>query len=350
MEKQIHPQMRAALFAQATRQHIQTYAPIPVVPGGTLSFDIHKSRYLSNISLLVNGTVTVAHASATTYTPSVYNPYNLIRNISVNINNGFSPFRFSGVGGYLYNRIYRDAEGFERAPAAARGKNAVGLVSSVGGTANTFRFWLDLPIKLNPRDPVGLINVQNPQTTVNVTIDFNALSVLADPAAGFTFTSALTLTPIVETFTIPMVEDHQPDLSILKLVHEYSQAIPAAGEVTFKFPVGRTYRRIIFQVLTAAGLGMADSAIGNIQIALNEADVPYSISAHALASINQDAYRRVLEPGVYVLDFTDQGVPNMGGARDYVDTERLTEFWLRFSTNAAGSVNIWAETLAILLA
>ena len=67
-----------------------------------------------------------------------------------------------------------------------------------------------------------------------------------------------------------------------------------------------------------------------------------------LACENFEQYDGALPTGVYVFDFSDNGIRNMGNARDYIDTERMTEFWLKFTAGAAGTVKIFYETLSRL--
>ena len=55
------------------------------------------------------------------------------------------------------------------------------------------------------------------------------------------------------------------------------------------------------------------------------------------------------EKGVYIFDFSDNGIPNYGGTRDYIDSTKLTMFQVRFNSNKAGRVRIVSENLARLV-
>ena len=50
-----------------------------------------------------------------------------------------------------------------------------------------------------------------------------------------------------------------------------------------------------------------------------------------------------------IFDFSDNGIPNYGGTRDYIDTTKLTMFQLRFNSNKAGRCRIVSENLARLV-
>jgi hypothetical protein len=56
-------------------------------------------------------------------------------------------------------------------------------------------------------------------------------------------------------------------------------------------------------------------------------------------------YEAPLDAGAWILDFANMGAT---GSRDYIDTERLTEFWIKFTSDTAGSVRVFYETLSRL--
>lgn len=361
VNQKISPLDRARLFAQGTRQHWQELPPIAAAAGGVVSFTLPKVRLLSKIRLLVEGVVNLAHAADVAAPANTFAPYNLIRNIRCESNLGFTFFNLSGRDLFFYNLLKRDNECVypNVGPAAVAGTrprrqtflSVDGDTAANGGADNNMRIALDLPIALNERDPIGLILLQNEETLVTVTIEFNAIGALIDNAAGWTVTNAagLQVHPMVETFSIPAIKEAFPDISILKLVQSKSMVIGAQGLTSLALPVGLTYRKLAFFLESAAGAGTADAAItGDFELVFNQADTPYRIRPSILAGMNQELYGQPLPQGLWVFDFTNQGIPNLSGARDYIDTERMTEFWLRFNAPAAGRVTAIAETLAKL--
>ena len=202
---------------------------------------------------------------------------------------------------------------------------------------------------LNDRDPVGLIMVQNQEIVVTVTLDMGTL------ASMFTTTSvtisdvAINVTPLIATYSIPAAIEAIPDISVLKLVTEQNFNIPSVGApFLVKLPVGLTYRKMLLNFETAAGAAMTDAEIGNISISFNQADTPYVISAATLRYMNTKQFRGKLPDGVLAFDLSYQGIANLGGARDYIDTERLTEFWIQSTPSVVGNLQIVSETLARL--
>jgi len=339
--KQLTPAERMSLFQQNTRQHLKPLPAQPALPMTTRSFELVKTRLTSRVMLLVSGTVRVAHPTLTTIPLAQYSPATFIRNIRLNINNGFNPFQISGRGLFLQNHLFIGAETMGQV-------SRMGNAASAAGVENAFTLFLELPVTLNQRDAIGLINTANPQTVVSVDIDFDEIGRLFTTTAGYTITPNLTVLPIVESFTVPSNPQAIPDLSILKLVHEFRQTIPAAGQFTFRLQTGLTYRKITVLLENAAGEPLLDSGINNLELVFNQADIPYTVHPTILRALNTKAYGSPLPAGVFVFDFTNLGIPNYGGSRDYVDTERLTEFWLTGNVALSGNVTVITETLARL--
>jgi hypothetical protein len=338
---QLSPAQKAMLFAQATRQNLQPIPAQAFVDGGSVSFTIPKARLLSRGYVRIYGTFKIAHAATTALTKSRFAPYNLVKQVRMQINNGFNPFQISGRGGYLYDRVITGSE-FDS-------NFTLGSTASVGGTTNTIDMFLDLSTILNDRDPVGLVMAQNQETVITITIDFNTIAGMYTDSATTVTLPAITVTPTVETFSIPAAIDSIPDMSVLKLVNEQNFNIPSTGApFQIKLPIGLTYRKLLLNFETAAGVGMTDDEIGNISIIFNQADTPYVIHPGLLRMINSRQFRGRLPAGVVAFDFSYQGIANMGGARDYIDTERLTEFWIQANPSVVGNLQVISESLAKL--
>lgn len=338
-QQQISPAQRAELFAVHTRQHIQE---LPALMGlgadRSVSFSLPKTRMLAKIALVVEGTLTIGTAAATAL--ARFSPYSLLRRVQVSINNGFNPVNISGGELYLTNIAKHNGVVFK--PVAGNERTIAPLLT-IG--SHPFRFVAEMPITLNERDIVGLILLQNEETVVTVNVDIGPLASLVTPA-GTTVLSipSLTITPVITTFSIPAIPQAFPDLSVLKLVQSQINEAPVSGVMTIRLPVGTTYRKLF--------LDMNGIAIpGTIDVVFNQADTPYSITPRYLRALNEEMYGDELPADVYALDFSYQGIADLGGLRDYIDTERLTEFWLRFpvADGAAGrQVTTVFETLSRL--
>ena len=344
------PQLRAAKFSAMTRENIQTLPSLTATERQTVSFNLPKARLLARVQLLVDAEVKVTHATETSYTPATFAPYTLLRQVQVDMNNGFSPFKVSGDELYMYNYMYHNARVLRRSTTNENAAVFQQVRASSDGTVNRIRFVADLPISLNSRDPIGLIMLQNEELVVTVTIDVDEASKLLLDATGYTVELVrMNITPVTYTFTIPIVPEAMPDLSVLKLVHSTVKDIPGGGITTVKLPVGTTYRKLMVWIEDANGIGLKDTDLqGDFELVFNQADIPYRVNPSVLRIENIRNFGHVLPQGLFIFDWSAQGQTNYGGSRDYIDTERLTEFWLKFSTMTSGKVKLVYETLSKL--
>lgn len=357
-QKTLTAAQRAQLFAQATRQNIQMLPTQTANQGATsLTFTLPKARLLSKILVDFKFKVKVTHASSTSLPTGadIFTPYRLIRKISLDLNNGFSPYVIGGKECAMLNMISRQrADYVKQCTENETDTNAFGYWKNKGasstGKENEIAFTLELPVTMNDRDPVSLILLQNDATIVNLLVDLANGSDMYDSSTGYTIEiTEAKVTPMVETFSLPANAQAYPDLSVLKIVNSRNDSYVGAGQHIIKLATGTIYRRLIFRILDEDGNPLADDEItSNIDLVFNQADTNYSIAPRSLRLLNTTQYGFTLPKGLYVLDFCYQGQPSMGGTRDLVDTERLTEMWLRFSTGDSGRIEIISECIARL--
>jgi hypothetical protein len=352
-QAQLSAQQRASLFAQATRQTIQML-PTQMVTSeqSTIQFTLPKVRLLSKIVLEVEAVATLKSTGATTEVPlNPFSPYEILRRVSLDLNNGFSPFIVSGRDSYLYNINRLNPEVLNPQPDI-RGMNFVQNITDTSGVDNEIKFNVELPVTLNDRDPVGLVLLQNEETNVTMTVDIATLAKAYVPSStnGDTVTfKSMKITPMVETFSIPTSKEAFPDISVLKLVDSKADTFAGNGQNIVKLNVGTIYRKMVMYFEDLDGNPLTDDDFsGNLELVFNQADIPYSMKPSMIASRNHSELGFPLPTGVYAFDFSNQGIPNLGGARDYIDTERLTEFWVRFNTTKSGKFTVVNEKLSRL--
>jgi hypothetical protein len=356
----ISPAQRAANFNLLTRRHWKPLPPISVTENTDAPLiTFLKVGLLSRVRLLVQGTMTVTHASLTTYTPALGGPFNLFRRVNLEINNGYNPFQLTGIGQYLLNlasedRVSNIVPVYDTVANinASRAINKLANVSSTGGTADPFQCVIDMPLMINKRDPVGLVLAQNEQTIINVVLSLQASTNVLSAPTGYTVTtSSITVTPLIERFSVPSSQDAFPDISIIKLVWETNKYFAGAQDAYVDLNVGTTYRRLVIYITDSAGAAIADSGIsGNFRFVFGDTATPIEIKPASLAAINSQEYGQPLPTGVWVLDLTDQGVINYGGSRDYIDTTALTEFQFNFQAPGACNVKVVCEAISKLKA
>ncbi|PAE46184.1 hypothetical protein CHH95_21770, partial [Bacillus licheniformis] len=102
-----------------------------------------------------------------------------------------------------------------------RALSYIETAASASGKDARIKFQVALPLTLNDRDPVGLVLLQNEETSVTLSIDTARAQDAFALASGDTVTlKSLKITPTVETFSIPAIKEAMPDISVLKLVNE----------------------------------------------------------------------------------------------------------------------------------
>lgn len=345
--KKVSPAVLAANFAAVTRQHKQMLpTEQTTVDAAQMQFTIPKARLLGDIKLLVQYSydATDVDATANTALYAAGEMYKVLRRISLDLNNGFAPFILSGSQLALLNMIRNDAGLL--VPSAS-----VGCLHeySLDTTSNiiTGQFLLDMPLTLNEQSTVGLILAQNNATNITLTVDVAPDSDLGMAGADINYVK---VTPMVVSYSVPAdTANAMPDLSVVKLVHGITHSV-AAGQNIIKLSPGTIYRKILFKLYDSSGALTLDEITSPFEVIFNQADIPYSVHPRVLRYENMMAYGAKLPDGVYCLDFgTIIGAnPNFAGSRDYIDTENLTEFWLRFTAGAAGNCDVVSETLARL--
>lgn len=350
-KQQLTPQQRAILFAQATRQNFQTMPTQAVnAENTTIQFNLPKVRLLSRILLHVEATATLTSTAGTIQT-AAYAPYNILRRISLDLNNGFSPLVLSGADLSLYSRMRHNQNVLDN---STNGKaiSYIENIAAAGGHDCAIRFTIPIEVTLNQRDQVGYILLQNDESVVTLTIDVSTLAQAYVLNAGngdaVTFKN-MKVTPTLETYSIPNISSAFPDLSVLKLVSSKSDVFQGGSTSIIKLPVGTIYRKILMKFVDNNGVALTDQSFtGNIDFVFNQADTPYSIQPQTLSALNHMQYGEPLPSGCYSLDFTDQGFVNYSGSMNYVDSEKLTELWVRFNANVAGTITVISENLARL--
>lgn len=342
----LSPSQRANLFAQSTRQYKQELPSMTFKEGQQVSITLPKTRFLSRIFIKVKGTINRKEGVSTNIDNLFYDAmndfsiYKILRQIRLSINNGFNPYQIGGKELALYNAITVQCN---------MGYLPVQYENTVESDSFPFCYTLELPITINERDPIGLLMLQNEQTSVTLSVDCGYFAEMEGFISG-----DLEITPTLETFSIPQLPEAIPDYSIIKIVNQQVEQGRKVGDNIVKLPVGLTYRKIIMYLTHSDGEPVQHKHINNFQLVFNQADTPYNINSDQLRYENEISYGQ-LPDGVYVFDFSNQGIANLGGGRDYIDTERLTEFWLKINTNVTGvdtegiNITIIKENLARLV-
>lgn len=348
----ISPSERSARFQIATRQNYQMLPEQRVTSGASnMRFDMPKVRFLSKILIDFEASIKIKHATKTDVPADEFTPYKLIRNLSLDVNNGWKPYTIGGRQLALLNAIRlnpsivfpqsTNPDGYCYMPM---------LTASPDGDLHSIKFTVELPVTVNDRDTMGLILLQAQSLLCTLSIDFANGNDLLDNAEGYTVDiEEIIARPMWESFSVPATQDAYPDISIVKMVRSRSEIFASSGINNIKIPTGTVYRKLAFYITDNNGnpLELSDYN-GTLDIVFNQTDTNYAIDPRNLRHLNELQLGYSLPKGCFVFDFSNNGFPNYGGSRDYVDTSNLTEMSLKFHAKKAGICHIVMEELSVL--
>lgn len=317
----------AGNFDGSTRRvYSPTNAMARPVGGGTTFITLPKVGLLARVWLVVTGAV-----SGTLSAPNAAGFSSILNRVRLTANSGVDIFNVSGPG---FHWLLRNMlENYSDPVPGSNGRTAV--------TAASYDISLVIPVAMNDRDPIGLVNLQSEQVTLTLSLDW-----LADASVATGATVTGTATPYLEFFTVPTKPDDYPPLNIVHQCIEDSQAISAAGDFTYNWPRGNTY----LQVLHACAINTtpADSW-SRARVRVNQSNfiqdyVPLSLSMEYAA---QHPAARIL--GTIPLDYMGtSGLGMYGKARDMLDSSQLTDLATIITATAAATLTTVRRQLVTL--
>ena len=354
-EQKLTAAQRMLNFAALTRQNRHMVGKQSTSDElSTIQFVYPTNRLLAQTYVKVDVDINVKHASGTALTlKSNYELARIIRKITQDLNIGFRPVVMSGEELLMFNTIAtHPAKITSQDGMILNANGSCTLKSSSAGVSNKYSMVFELKNTLNDSMLQGLILLQNKATQMTLNVDIGTANEVVKDYAGYTATlNKVDVTPMMTTYSVPSDERAFPDISVLRLVQSKSTVFSSGGEHTVYLDTGTIYRKLGLYFTDEAGLPLKDSDItSNIEIAFNTADIPYSVSAEMLRFLNADEFGQRLREGLYVFDFSSQSpLIGYGGTRDYIDTDNLTLFTLKFNTDKACKVTCLTEQLSRLV-
>lgn len=304
------------MFDTATRRIIK---PMPAQSksssGQSLTFQLPPANILARIWLLITGTVAGSLSA-----PNANGMASIVRRVRLTANSGQDLWNVSGYG---YHYGPRQFSGLYRDPfPASNARSAV--------TATTFDVSMLLDLQVNQRDQLGFIMLQNRQTVLNLTVDFEADATVA---TGATVTA--TVTPVLEMFTVPTNDKDIPDFGTVLMVLEDAQSVGGAMDFVYTWQRGGTY--LSLHHLAGAAVSAADSW-SRVLLRSNQA---FNIAEYTPGSLSAEfAYNHpggmTRNLGHIPLDFTgSSGLGMFGTARDLINSAALTNVESVITTTGA---------------
>lgn len=303
-------------FQDSTRRK---FIPLNSQSKGTtnpLTWDIPKTGLLAGIYLNITGAV-----AGTLSAPNALGFASVVRRVRLVTNGGIDLVNISGPG---YHYLVRDnLEDYKDPVPQATARSAV--------TATTFNLDMFIPVSLNARDPIGLFMLQNEQTLVQLSVEFEADATVA---TGATVTA--TVLPVVEVYTVPVDQKDWPALNVVQQFLEDSRVQSAAGDIDYNWPRGNTYVQVLH------GYGMAVAPADNwtrARLMVNQSEI---LADYVPGSLNIEFTRmhgRARLLGVIPVDFIGtSGLGTFGSSRDLLYSALVTELMTRLSVSAAGTL------------
>lgn len=341
--------MGMAEFVAKTRQMILPVAEQATYSsGGTSQIRLPKMGLLSALHVHVSGTMTNTLNTGTAALGSK-GPWNLIKEFILRTNQGVDIVKVGGHSAHVLDvatagHLYEPDDGQRSAT-----RNGVYRAGAAAG-ANSWDYWIKIPVTPNDRDLIGLLLLQTDQMQADVLINWNTayatdisapITVTGNATAAFVGTAELYL----ELYTLPAEKEAAPDLSTLFVTLEQSDPISGVGENRFSLPRPHKYARILHSVEINGALDATN--ISKLELKYNYNDNVYNLSQSAFQYLLRRRYGRDLPDGAYIWDLMFQGAPGYGGGRDLIDAAAVSDLstYLTVASGTTfGSGNNWLRT------
>lgn len=190
--------------------------------GETFSWDLPKTGILGSIMLVITGNLTTAPS-----TPNAQGKSRLVRRVRLSANAGINLCDFSAGG---YHWLMRDYMEHLNDPVPQSDARAV-------AASGPFDLSMHIPISVNSRDPIGLVNLQNPDTQLRLEVEVAPTTDLANDYTVYTYTVA----PYLQMFKMPLAKEDRPKFDFLQTWQEDVNAVTSGAEFAYNWLRGNTY-------------------------------------------------------------------------------------------------------------
>ncbi len=310
-------------FERNTRQKMVKLATMSYPAGGGLTqIELPKVGYLARIYLRI--TITVG---GTVNTPNALGICSSIKRVRLSTNSAVDLFNVSGAGYFFLLQNAMELDG----PNGRQPQNQGGTAVS----ATTFNLDMVIPVMLNMHDPVGLIQLQNEQLQVTLSVEWETPTTIGGSTATVTAGSA---TPYLEFFTVPPMEEDRPSLKVMHQIIEDQQPVAITGDYTYNVPRSNTY----LQLLMGYGIGASPADTwSQLILKINSSDVLYQFTPDLMTQLVgfRNNLTRVLGT-IPVNLLSSDGLGDYGSARDFINTALLTDFQAVLTTTGAATLYV----------
>ena len=306
-------QRTAPPFDMSTRLSVVKLAQIARPVGGGLSAAVQlpSNGLLGGILLAIRGTI-----GGTVGAVTPLGNAGIVRRVSLTLNSGTVVFSMSGAG---YHILYSPVIDSGYVGVISSTSTARAAVTAAAVVADMF-----IPLQVNERDPIGLLLLQNRQTILSLTVEWEADTTVTATGTFSNFYAQ----PYLLSYSVPPDPLSLPPLRYLHQVLEDNKAVAGAGTITNDIPRGNTYERIIH----GCGIGLVGTASDlwtTAQLRVNQSNYIFDTDVQSQDMLwglyHGSARARPL--GWIGFDFlSSSGLGSYGTTRDLYDSDMTTDF------------------------
>jgi len=325
--------MNETAFGKNTRQNLRNMDALTFSAGGRETKAIPRTGYLARVHNHFAGTITVTLGGGTA-TLDTLGPWNALNRVRLQANSGTDIFNVSGYGAYLQNIAFGPGKNNQPDGSGLQAdlSNAASVYAAPNSTG-AWEFGHTIPVAVNDMSELGLIMLQNEVTSVALALEYASVAYSLTGAqapllttGAATATLVGTITPLLETFMVPVDPAARPDISWIHQILEVTQSIAAVGDFTVNLVRENLYLGILsYMILNNARNG---NDLDRLRLVLNQSDTPYDLFKKNFLQLQRYRYGRDLPVGAYFIDLFYQGIAGLGDERDILNGKATSELQL----------------------
>lgn len=327
-------------FAAGTRLRRQYVGSVPFVAGAKApSLPMPKVGMMSRLIVILEGSGTFSGAGALADS----GPWNIFNRIQLNTNIGSAAvIDVSGYGAYTVQPHYRQGNKGGAAGTGATTPNATQYAAPVVGTPGAILLGLGFNVAVNQGQNFtdGLINLQAPEVSVSVDIQWGAL---ADYGTTLTALAANAYV-YYEYFEIPDPRVFEMPRLALHRTLEESQPVGQTGANIV--PVPRMGTLLSLDNIVRLN-GVRSDSWDSFAVRFNKTDSVYQVDKRWQRLDERYWHGVEADTGTIRQDFFHaQEVLNAGTSRDSIDTEQLTTLEQIVNITAGATLGVGNNSIA----
>lgn len=228
----------ADFYAGTRRKPIRQSTMTSPAAGGQQTIQLDRAGFLQGVYL---GISSVVVSSGGVTAPNPFGMASAIREVRLRPNAANDIYDVSGFG---YKKLVDPFLGLAGWPTMGDTYNQGNSTVAAG----TFKLDMYIPVAMNRRDPIGLFNLQNPTTTLTLTVWFEA------PASMGTAIDSVTTTVTPYMDVLDLFSPHV--LPPQQYLHQFKEDTTSwqAGDITYQPELGQKYLACNHVLLTTANV------------------------------------------------------------------------------------------------